>query len=334
MRSRWPLLLLSALLCALLCVLGTTTPATATTTATDGPSDTSRDTTTEPTGGTVVETAGPGTTTERRRVGRGVGRGGAPRAYFVDAPTGTTTPLPVVLGLHGYGGDAAQFERYWELRRQVQRRGFLYVRAQGLVDDTGRRAWNASAACCGRGRRVDDARFLRAVIQDVRARYDVDDDRIYVLGKSNGGFMAHTLACRSADLVAAIVSFAGAGPPRARSCRPSEPVSVLQLHGTADPVVAYGGGRVHQYPQRHPGAVATVDGWARRDRCTRTRSAPRVRDLDRAVPGKETSVTVHHRCARGTEAVLWRMARVRHNPAPTRALRSGALRFLLTHPKR
>ena len=265
--------------------------------------------------------------------------GERPYTLFVPAGTATADGLGgasrhLVLGLHGYGDSAAKFERYWNLRAHAERVGFLYARPLGLRDRLGHRAWNASAACCGRGPRADDVRYLRAVVEDVRSRYAVDERRIYVVGKSNGGFMAHTLACRAADLVAAVVSFAGAGPSRERACRPSSPVSVLQIHGTADRVVRYAGGRVHHAPVRHPGAVETTEAWARRDGCRSRRTTPRARDLVRALPGRETGVDLHTRCRGGAQVVLWTLAGAQHTAAPTPALRSGVVRFLLAHARR
>ena len=84
----------------------------------------------------------------------------------------------------------------------------------------------------------------------VQARYPVDSRRVFVLGHSNGGYMSHRMACDHADLIAGIVSLAGAAyddPPAGElplpRCRPSEPVAVLEVHGMADGTVRYGSGR-------------------------------------------------------------------------------------------
>src|SRR5205085_1985187 len=71
--------------------------------------------------------------------------------------------------------------------------------------------------------------------------YSVDPRRIFVVGHSNGGFMAYRMACDHSDTVAAIVSVAGAMYDDARKCRAAHPVSVLQVHGPPDNVIPYQG---------------------------------------------------------------------------------------------
>jgi polyhydroxybutyrate depolymerase len=93
---------------------------------------------------------------------------------------------------------------------------------------------------------IDDVGFLAEVIADVQARDHTNPQRVFVTGISNGGFMSITFACRRADLVAAIAPNAGSmSPSVASSCRPSRAVSVMNIHGTADPLVPYRGGAVH-----------------------------------------------------------------------------------------
>jgi pimeloyl-ACP methyl ester carboxylesterase len=81
----------------------------------------------------------------------------------------------------------------------------------GQQDRRGHRFWSATDACCNLdGLAVDDVAYLRAVIRDVSARHAVDPRRVFIVGHSNGGFMAHRMACEASDLVAAVVSLAGA----------------------------------------------------------------------------------------------------------------------------
>src|SRR2546427_10128111 len=88
----------------------------------------------------------------------------------------------------------------------------------------------------GRRRRC---RFIDAVIAAVERTHRIDHDRIYATGISQGAVMAHHLGCDLSSRFAAIASMEGA--LWGRSCRPTQPVSVLQIHGTADTVVPYPG---------------------------------------------------------------------------------------------
>jgi polyhydroxybutyrate depolymerase len=88
---------------------------------------------------------------------------------------------------------------------------------------------------------VDDVAFINSVIDDVSGQDAVDPGRVYATGISNGAFMAQRLGCDLADRIVAIAPVAGtlgAGV----SCQPDQPVSVLEMHGTSDPLVPYAGG--------------------------------------------------------------------------------------------
>ncbi len=152
---------------------------------------------------------------------------------------GAASPLPPRL----------RRERGWARGRSVGGRAArpraeaFVAHPDGTPDRADRRFWSATDACCDfGGANVDDVAYLTAVIDDVAARYAIDPKRVWVAGISNGGFMAHRLACERADKIAAIVSFAGATWADPARCAPTAPVSVLEVHGAADPVVRYEGG--------------------------------------------------------------------------------------------
>ena len=90
-------------------------------------------------------------------------------------------------------------------------------------------------------RGIDDVGFLSALIGKLVGDFGIDPGRVYVTGLSAGAFMANRLACDRADLIAAVAPVAGTLGVNV-PCNPSRPVSVLQTHGTADPVVPYDGG--------------------------------------------------------------------------------------------
>ncbi len=99
-----------------------------------------------------------------------------------------------------------------------------------------------------------------AFIDALEADLCVDGDRVFATGLSNGGFMAHHLACRLSDRIAAIAAVAG--PNGTSPCTPSRPVPVLHIHGTADQIVPYNG---------FAGFVSvpgTIDAWHERNGCS------------------------------------------------------------------
>ncbi len=255
-------------------------------------------------------------------------------------------PAPLLLVLHGYGDTPAGVDRYLGLGPVAAAAGMLYATPSGTPDSNGRLFWNATEACCDLQRTgVDDAAYLNSVIREIRARHTVDERRVHVVGVSNGGFMAHRLACDHAEVVATVVSMGGGGVPDER-CRPSRSVTVLQIHGDADSVVAYGGATQATgiLAAAYPGAPATAGGWASRNGCApgaraggsvdlataADANAPGARPLD----GAETRVQVYDGgCRPGGHVELWTVVGGDHAVVPSRTFAQEVVGFLGAHPR-
>ncbi|MBP6833138.1 MAG: hypothetical protein KA978_20285 [Deltaproteobacteria bacterium] len=238
---------------------------------------------------------------------------------------------PLLILLHGYGASGSIQELYFQMARETNPRGILYAIPDGTLDVTMRRYWNATDACCDFARGgVDDVAYLDAIIDDVSARYAVDPRRIFLLGHSNGGFMAHRMACERASRIAAVVSLAGATFNDPTRCTPAEPVAVLQVHGTLDATIAYEGGS--NIGSTYPSAVTSVSRWAGYDRCASAPTAGAMLDLDTAVPGAETRVSRHEGCM-GGGAELWTIQGGSHLPAIGPRWSALTLDWLMAHPK-
>src|SRR5581483_6123544 len=165
--------------------------------------------------------------------------------------------------------------------------------------------------CCGTTftPKPDDVAYLTAIMDDVRLRYRVDEQRVFVVGHSNGGFMSHRMACDRPDRIAAIVSLAGAQWKDVSRCAPATGVSVLEVHGDADLVVQYGGSDLY------PGAVETTQDWATLDGCNpTTRSAGAQLDLTSDLAGPETQRVQHDGCPPGRDVELWTIHGGAHMP--------------------
>jgi polyhydroxybutyrate depolymerase len=261
------------------------------------------------------------------------------------ADRGPTERRPLLIYLHGLGGSGAQALADPAVRGLAERGRMFLVAPDGNIDHSGRRFWNAGRACCNLdGKAVDDVARLEALIDHWRDRPEIDPARVYVVGFSNGGFMAHRLACWMDDRLAAIVSLAGAGRAREEACPIASSLAVLEVHGDADPIVRYQGGRVldsHELDP-HPSAPQTIADWAERLGCspketrpkaTAQSSAPRrsTIDLDPRLPGADTTVDAHGKCVRGT-AELWTIHGAGHDIVhPEILARVGE--FLAAHPK-
>ncbi|MEK8033128.1 PHB depolymerase family esterase [Ideonella sp. DXS29W] len=171
--------------------------------------------------------------------------GGIERHYLVRLPASAPPAgqrWPVVLVLHGGGGDGPITEKTTGFTPRGQREGFVVVYPEG----TGRFAnhlltWNAGH-CCGQAmqRRVDDVGFMSALIDKLLADYPIDPKRVYVTGISNGGMMAHRVGRELPEKVAAIATvvaglFGDEKPPAVG-------VSALMINGGLDVSVPVAGG--------------------------------------------------------------------------------------------
>ena len=283
---------------------------------------------------------GPGAVIDAGPVDGPPGDGRSPlveaRPYELYVPTGyhAGTPTPLVLMLHGYSANATLQEIYFQLEPGAEAHGFLYARANGTVDGVGNHFWNATDACCNLGHStVDDVAYLRAVIDDVAARYTVDPKRVFVVGHSNGGFMSHRLACDLADKVAAVVSFAGATYADPGQCNPSQPVSVLEIHGTADLVIGYNGGRVVGADAAYPAATTTASIWRSKNGCTGTANGGRL-NLIADVIGDETRTERGTGCVAGGAVELMTMVGGGHvSPLVQPDFRDAVWGFFAAHPR-
>ena len=175
---------------------------------------------------------------------------GLKRTYHVYVPSSYNkeTKIPVVFLIHGGGGNGNQVRGTQNMDEIADREGFIVVYPDGTGKEIlGKKlfTWN-SGNCCGQSveKDIDDVGFFEKMINELPNNFNVDKQRIYVTGISNGGQMSHRLACELSDKIAAVAPIAGPVgvdnemPP----CNPLNPISVLIYHGKQDPCALYDGG--------------------------------------------------------------------------------------------
>jgi polyhydroxybutyrate depolymerase len=270
--------------------------------------------------------------------------GDRPVAVHVPASYDPGQPAPLLILLHGYGSSGREDDEYFHLAAVAEKRGYLYAYPDGTKDSTGNRFWSATDACCDFDRTgVNDVAYLDGLITAIQAAYTVDPKRIDLIGRSSGGFMTYRLACVHGDRIAAIVSLAGASFANPADCAPSAPVAVLQIHGTADDVIAFQGGTIEglgsgQLMSSYPGAEGTVNAWVTYDGCGTTPSVLDEHvdvdaDLTDAGGPAEATVTQWTGCKPGGAVELWTVPSGGHSPVIAETFPNVVLDFLQAHPK-
>ena len=178
---------------------------------------------------------------------------GVVRGYSVHVPSGYdgATALPVLFNFHGNGGTAQSFMDWTDMTALADQERFLLIYPQGSLLD-GAPHWNPSPPGEGNKSTADDLGFVAAMLDAVIAEYNVDAQRVYACGYSNGGMMAYGLACAMSERIAAVGSVSGTMLGGAESCVPgaTHPMPVINIHGTDDFVLPYEGA---------PGYTAAAD---------------------------------------------------------------------------
>ena len=168
---------------------------------------------------------------------------GLTRQYYLHLPNelGSVDGYPLVFVLHGYGGNANGMIGYSQMNQVANDNGFAVVYPNGTFDQGGNRFWNVGYEFHS-FETVDDVGFLVALAQFLQAEYNLDPDRIFSTGFSNGGDMCYLLGCEASDVFKAVAPVAGCLMEWiTESCSPQNPISLFEIHGTQDNVVWWDG---------------------------------------------------------------------------------------------
>ena len=242
------------------------------------------------------------------------------RQYFLVAPDSydPTTPLPILIGLHGINGSPASFRDQFLFGALASEYKYVGIFPLGWGDEVNSNpTWNAGSCCLSAMvANINDVEFIQAIIQEVNKNYFVDESRIWAVGFSAGGMMAYKLGCDLASVVTAIGVVSGT--LMQDPCNPVAPISIIQLHGDLDDAIPLlGGGQYSTPPVR--GSILTAAGIFG---CTP------IQDDSNEINAIETSTWS---CSYGTEVRLNVYKGIEHE-----FLRSWPyelVNFLISHPR-
>lgn len=201
------------------------------------------------------------------------------RSYLVHLPDGyhPGKPHPLVVVIHGAFDTAKGMEKFSGFSALSDREGFVVLYPNGVGIMGYLQHWNAGH-CCGKAAKDnwDDVGFVAEAIADARSRLNIDRNRIYMVGFSNGGMLVYRFAAEKGHLLAAAAPMAatiGGKPsenePEWRIPKPEQPLSLIIFHGLADDDIPFeDGASKHRKGSRTYWSVSrSVEFWRSRNRC-------------------------------------------------------------------
>lgn len=195
--------------------------------------------------------------------------GNVTRSYAIHIPdrSAPNGGYPIIFAFHGGGGEGAKIARLMKFDSYADARGFIVVYPDGLDHH-----WNDGRSSIKN--KSDDIGFVSALLDDIERRYQVNANKVFAVGFSNGAVFTERVGCELSQRFTAIAAVSGSlAAELVPSCHPARPLSVLQIAGTADPIMPYEGGTVKQiFGMGEGGDVLsvrdTVALWAGKDGCS------------------------------------------------------------------
>lgn len=181
------------------------------------------------------------------------------RRYYFYRPTScaTTQSLPVILAFHGGGGKAEGMDRCTGgLTKLADEKGFCVVFPAGIEGH-----WNDGRKRYGLGvpANHDDLKFVSLMLDELAKQANIDTDKIYATGISNGGFFSQYLALKLPGKIAAVASIAASVPDEFLALTLSKTTPVMFILGTKDPLVPWQGGRICSQLPANRGQVIAAE---------------------------------------------------------------------------
>ncbi len=178
-----------------------------------------------------------------------------------------TTPLALVLNLHGSDSTALDQEGFTKMNPTANQDGFIVAYPQALLPDGTGFDWNIPGVPLIGGRAVpphsaNDVKFLTSLVGIMESKYCVNPKEVYATGFSGGARMSSQLACDESGLFAAVALVSGLRRPK--PCPTTRAVPVISFHGSADPVDPFGG---HGQKYWTYSVTTAAKDWAAQDHC-------------------------------------------------------------------
>ena len=245
-----------------------------------------------------------------------IGPSGRQAELRIPGDIGENETLPLVVALHGFSQYPWYVYDYFQGINSVDDNRHLLLTPYGTSNPDDYYFWNGTPACCDFYKQnIDDVSYLTSLISTAIADYGADQNRVMLIGHSNGGFMSHRMACDAGNILHTIVNFAGATYGDFSDCSLTGYPNIVNVHGTSDSVIDYNGGDNlgESYASSPDGAVY----WANRSGCDGTATQMGTIDLVDGDGYNETTRLQHLDCGQGNRVTHWMLSGVDHAPTLT-----------------
>ncbi len=236
---------------------------------------------------------------------------GLERTYRIHVPplhNNSANPMPLVIALHGGGGTGKHMEKLTlgGFNTLADREGFVVLYPDGIE-----KHWNDGRDDVNyrsHREKIDDVGFISALIDRLAGELNIDGNRIYSTGISNGALMSYRLACELPEKVAAVAPVAGAMPLNLSShCLPLRPIPMLIINGKDDPLVPWEGEESHFGPHKAGRRLTipdTVEYWVALNNCSPSPAFFLLPDTD-PQDGTRVRQEIYSGCREETEVILY-----------------------------
>ena len=198
------------------------------------------------------------------------------REYLLHIPKNIQPNAPLVFVLHGLRSTNSFIKENSLMDSVANKNGFVVCYPQGssstkntIYTDKGSYFWNVGYEI-HKNETVDDIFFLKSLAIFLQQEYNLDPEKTFCTGMSNGGDMSYLLGCEAPDIFKAIAPITGCMMGWIyESCSKNDPVPVFQLHGTKDNTTHYEGDVENRDKWgAYMGVESTIKFWVDRNQCT------------------------------------------------------------------
>jgi polyhydroxybutyrate depolymerase len=214
--------------------------------------------------------------------------GGVERVYYYHKPSNRPAgALPLVMVFHGGLGDGVKVSKQTDFNLIADKYGFAVVYPNSID------YWNDGRSTTGTSK--NDTEFVLKMIDQLVKTENIDRQRVYATGVSNGGMFTLRLACELSDKIAAYAPVIASFPVSYHDkCAPGRAVPIMMINGTKDKLIQWQGGTIHKGAKHGAGGEVipvpkTAEFWREHNKCA---ADPQVTDLPDVDRNDESSVKV------------------------------------------